>query len=452
MNAILLLVLIIALYIVRSIYFRVKGQKVDFLWISFFIFCLPFEIAKALTIPVTGMFTGTLGSTFYINLSTMMICALIPFMKWDNISFKAKYNDWVTIILIFALISLLNPYNISKRGTVIFVGYFVSLIVMFKMLKSFLTKNEVIQGLFDGFMLLAFIQLFLAICFPLLGIAQVTTMFHEVAADAATRHDSNRVGAVGTFQHPGNLALFCVLSGSFFLACYLNNYRKKISFWLIIINAMTIVLTFSRTSYLAFLIVIAALIYINRNAKKNIFSLASIFKLVVPVSLVFLWLIFLSPLSASFLESDTSEQYQNRMVHFFMAYSIFQQSPILGVGLNAHLAFLSKNFSIANTFTLDNFFTENPIHNIHLIVLAETGIFGFLLWFRFIFKNIVTAKNEIAKNRNQVLSLTLIGMFCAYLFYGMTGWTPFSRGVLPLFLFITYFAVAYTADSQQIKK
>lgn len=211
----------------------------------------------------------------------------------------------------------------------------------------------------------------------------------------------------------------------------------------LILCVLIIFLTYSRTSYLALIITLSSCYYLNKNAHKNLFSVGNILKFVVPTVLALVYLIAYSPLSELFMGSDSSDQYDNRMVHWLMALHLFDASPIIGVGLNGHLSYLSQHLGIVNQMTTDDFFAINPIHNIHLIVLAEVGIIGMVLWIGFLFGNIFKAKKEISKGHNEILSLSMIGLFIAYIIYGLSGWAPFSTAILPIFLFITFFSIKY---------
>jgi O-antigen ligase len=281
--------------------------------------------------------------------------------------------------------------------------------------------------------MLCIAQFFLAICFPLLGIVEVTTIFHKSAAESATRMGT-RVGAVGVFVHPGNVALFTTIVSTFFLGCYLTNYKKKLSLIVLLLNVITLFLTYSRTAYLVFLIDMALVYYISTNARKPIFTIRNIIKFILPLSLALIYMVFFSPLSDTFLESDANEMFDARMMHWFMGFQIFNTSPLIGVGINAHLEYMFTNFNLFGGKVIDDFFWENPIHNIHLIVLVETGLIGFVFWIIFIFSNISKSKEDIARKKNIILSATQIGTLIAIVLYGITGWAPFSSSIFTFFI------------------
>ena len=81
--------------------------------------------------------------------------------------------------------------------------------------------------------------------------------------------------------------------------------------------------------------------------------------------------------------------YEARTIHFIMSFMIFKSSPIIGVGINTHLNYFDKMYSIQKLLPhMDDFYSTNPIHNIHLITIAETGLLGISLWICFLFGGI----------------------------------------------------------------
>jgi O-antigen ligase len=353
-----------------------------------------------------------------------------------------KYNKWIVIILSLVLISLFNPYNFAKNSTWIFAYFFISHILFFKLVTSALSKEEIIKGIFDGLLILCTIQIILAICFPVLGIKAVTDIFKEGASEWSTRLGT-REGAVGIFSHPGHLALFTVFASAFFLGCYLTGYNQKHSLRIILLNAITIILTYSRTSYLAFFLVLAGIYYIFKNSNKKILSPVNILKYGLPILLFLYWIVFFSPLSHQFLESDVDDMYEARLIHWMWALDIFNTSPFIGVGINAHLTYILENNSLFDDGIIPQFFFDNPIHNIHLIILSELGLIGFIPWLIFLISSISKGKQQVSSKQNEIFSLAHIGIILTYLFYGLTGWAPFSQSVLPFMLFFTYLAFRY---------
>lgn len=444
MNQTVLLSIILSFYVFRAVKEALAGKSSAYLIVSFFILTIPLEIVKNITGSENAILPGTLSGDIQLNISVILCIAVLCFLYGFKIDFKVKLNSWITIFALLLIMSYFNPYNEKSSATLAFAFFLFSYIFLFHLISKNLTIQQIIKGTYDGLMYLCIFQFILAICFPLLNMVSVTGLFHEGAKDWATRQGNDRSGAVGLFEHPGSLAVFLLIASSFFVAVYFEGLKKSLTLILLVINGLTIILTYSRTAYIAYVIMIFSLYFIKKNAKKNIFSLINMVKVILPITIVIGWLVFFSPFSDQFLKEDSSAQYDNRMLHWLLSIIIFTTSPFIGVGINSHLAFLGKHSSIVSKLTVSgSFYTTNPIHNIHLIVLCETGIIGFFLWFLFIFKNIAIAKKQVAADTNTIMSLSLIGLFLSYLFYGVAGWAPFSSALLPYFLFITFFAIKF---------
>lgn len=440
MNKFQILFSIIVFQLLRAVLIKNKiGSK--YLIVSFFIISIPLEFQWSLIDRNFKTGLGTLGKSLNIIIPLLLFLMLFAFSKRKKIA-KIEFSIWFKMMLFIIVISLFNPFNVAVFGTIVFSFFLFCNFMFFIYVFKTLTQKEVIYGFFDGFFILCVLQFVLAICFPLLGIKEVTTIFHSTAGVWATRLDT-RVGAVGVFTAPGNLALFTTIASSFFVGCYLNNFKKKISLIVLLINVVTLILTYSRTSYLAFIIDIFLVYFIFKNAKMKIFTLSNFFKYITPLAGVLIYVVFFSPLSDVFLKSDANEMLDARMIHWFMGFQIFSSSPIIGVGLNSHLEYMFSHFNLFGGQVIDDFFWENPIHNIHLIVLVETGLIGFILWVVFIFSNISKAKKDIAQERNQILASTQIGMLIGILIYGISGWAPFSSSILPFLLVISFFRIQF---------
>nr|WP_315152905.1 O-antigen ligase family protein [uncultured Flavobacterium sp.] len=431
---------IIVFQLLRAVLNKKKiGSK--YLIVSFFIITIPFEFQWTLIERNFKTGLGTLGTSLKVIIPLVLFLMLFVAPNRKIVA-KIKFSIWSKLMMLVILISLVNPFNKAVFGTIIFSSFVLCHFLFFIYIFKTFTQKEVIHGFFDGFFILCVLQFVLAICFPLLGIREVTTLFHSTAGEWATRMDT-RSGAVGIFTAPGNLALFTTIASSFFLGCYLNNFKKKQSLIVLLVNMVTLILTYSRTSYLAFIIVIFLVYFIFKNARMKIFTLGNFFKYIAPMLAVLVYVVFFSPLSNIFLKSDADEMLDARMVHWFMGFQIFNSSPIIGVGLNSHLEYMFSHFNLFGGMVIDGFFWENPIHNIHLIVLVETGLIGFVFWILFIFSNISKSKKDIAHERNEIFAATQIGMLVGIVIYGISGWAPFSSGILPFILMISFFAIQF---------
>ncbi|MGV3558425.1 MAG: O-antigen ligase family protein [Larkinella arboricola] len=383
---------------------------------------------------------GTLGPYIQISIASIMFILILPFINWKK--FKFLKNKWVYVVIIMSVVSLINPYNVATFSTLVFLYFFIIHILLFEAFYNIMDRSQIIKGIFDGLILLCIIQFILAICFPVFQISTVTKIFHESAEIGATRY-GQRDGAVGMFSHPGSLALFILIASSFFMSCSLNLFNRKKSNFILVINSITLILTYSRTAYLVYVSTLFIIYYIYKNPQNNLFSFRNIFKVILPITGILIWVIYFSPLNNYFLNSNIEDMAETRMIYYYISYQAFLKSPALGVGFNAHRDFLTHNISLINSATLDPFISENPIHNIHLILLVEVGLIGFILWIFFLIYNITKSKYDLATNKNKLLSLSVIGIILAISFYGLTGWAPFSITILPFLLIFIYFSIRF---------
>ncbi len=230
---------------------------------------------------------------------------------------------------------------------------------------------------------------------------------------------SLKIPPLGTFPHPNVLAGFLVISLLFILqGLSLKVFWKTLA---IVFGITALFLTFSLSAWLAFLLIglpltINSIIKINRTKFLLIYTGA-------------LLILFSLSLNFSFLAPESS--FTRRSLLAQMAVTMLKVNPLTGVGLN--------NFTV----TMDSFgyipattrFLQ-PVHNIFLLVLAETGLIGFL---GFIWLLITPYLKYFKTYPNQSSSSTLF-LLClsSLLFLGLFDHYPLTLqpGLLLLFLFL----------------
>ncbi len=159
-----------------------------------------------------------------------------------------------------------------------------------------------------------------------------------------------------TFPHPNVLAGFLALNLSFllFLAKHL---KKAVVFLLFGLFTVSLFLTFSRTGILAAWLAVVLSRFFFKEKKKNWFFILFFF-----FNVLFGWFLigrFFSLLSG--LEETTKQ----RLSLILVSFTLFFKNPLLGVGLNNFI----NNLPFLNLL--------QPVHNAYLLILAETGLFGF---------------------------------------------------------------------------
>lgn len=212
-----------------------------------------------------------------------------------------------------------------------------------------------------------------------------------------------------TFSHPNVLAAYLLVF--MILIIY---YSKKIYFKfqnVFLLLALTIgsaglFLSMGRVS-IVFWIFSLGVILFRRIYKKNIYSFFWTNRIFSFVFLAVIVSLFFFPVGIRFLDFNLADQtVVQRETLIQDSLVMFWQNPVFGTGLNNFLVNLPK---VQNQLHQEIYL--QPVHNIFLLILSETGIAGLFLTIYFL---ILTYK-KIEKNKNIELYL----LFFAIIFLGM---------------------------------
>lgn len=435
-------ILVIVLLIIAIIRFFIKNAsqkpyKYLFVSVTFQIVSMGYGL-KLYSIPTDDAFIGAFGNTFRLELGSILMFFLLflGYNKFDRIKFTNKLL--YTAIILILILSLLNPWNPLSAAMWVPICFYSQLWLLFHIVKSNFSIGVIIKGIFDSFLVLTAIQLVLSICYPVLGLEFIGELFTDTLESSLKRE--NVISAVGTYGHPSSLAMVCLVYASFFYICFLNSYKKTISLFLFLSNLFIIYLTFSRTVYLISFFLFFIAYYLHKRA---LFSFKSIVFLIFGlISLAII--IFFTPIGDMFLNSDSELQVENRMTHWMIGYELWQRSKIIGLGINSHVYYMSNYMTSVNVGNQSDltFYLTRPIHNIHIIVLVETGLIGLTTWlwiFASKLKNLYT-QLIINKTYDRMLKLTAFSVLLIVFTYGFMGFGVFLKETSSMFLLILYFA------------
>jgi len=169
-----------------------------------------------------------------------------------------------------------------------------------------------------------------------------------------------------TFPHPNVLGGFLAVT----LPLIILQIRKKLFLWSSLgLGTIALVLTFSRSAWAVGGIAIAFAIARSMNYELQIKRYVRIFVLLSIFVLFFA--------SRFMIHNSVSESVVVRQELNSAAVKIWQQSPIAGVGLGNFLIKLPEFLPKKSVYYLQ------PVHNIYLLILTETGFIGLVLfgWF-----------------------------------------------------------------------
>lgn len=336
----------------------------------------------------------------------LIILLIIPVGELGRLSIGENIGLFLTdlILTLFVFIWFLYAFGIRKK---VFVPPFSGRIILFILIGVFslllgslrLETNEaIISGLFMvrwiEYASLYFIgaelfnldpkfarttlktYLFVTFIVAVLGFFQIVLIpdFAQMAAEGGW--DPHQYRLLSTFFDPNFVGGFLVVGLNFVLASLLfkPKSKEKLALGLFAVTLITaVVLTFSRSSYLALFLSI----FIFASLKSR--------KLFLGISVLLLTgFLLLPPVQARLIQTiGLDDSAKARIVSWQNAFQISKDNPIIGVGFNAY------------RFTQDRygFFTGDPTgghsgsgaDSSLLLILATTGVVGlssylFILW------------------------------------------------------------------------
>jgi len=182
---------------------------------------------------------------------------------------------------------------------------------------------------------------------------------------------SELLRAYATFPHPNVLGGFLAVTLPLIIYKSANdkstNKKIKIFRWsTILLGFIALLLTFSRSAWVAGIIGLFILLFLHFRSIKNYLFIG------------FVGLLCVLPYFQTLTLENESVYVRNELSN--AAISIWKTSPIIGVGLGNFLVELPKYYPHREIFFLQ------PVHNIYLLLLSETGIVGFLFCAYFLWK------------------------------------------------------------------
>lgn len=382
-------------------------------------------------------YLGPFGTTATINIVCILAIFILFTSKYKFINRKyTSFLYFFSILIILSLYSYFNPYNVYRNSFIPPLIYFLQILFFLYAIKVSYSDKEIFKSLYSAISIWVCFQLLLTICYPILNVQSVLRLFHEGSEFWAERREGYH-SATGTFVHPAGLAYTVSLYVLFYIASYFSNYRKNESLIYIIIGLFVIVFTYSRSTYIALFISISILLFTISTTPKK-FAWNALVWIIGVIFIAFL-LLNISLFSDLFLKSDSSSMVEVRNIHLIMGWNLFLDYPILGTGINNHVYHLYNSLNMTAIYGEEiEFIIRSPIHNLHMIVLVETGVIGFSFWLlgilyllRVLYKSVYLFHR--GKNLCPAIVLSII-IFS--IVYGFGGWSIFNYEVLTPLLII----------------
>ena len=208
------------------------------------------------------------------------------------------------------------------------------------------------------------------------------------------------------FSHPNALAGFLLMALILTIP-----FLKKAKFWLlayVFLAVPALIFSFSRSVWLVGVLFLFAL-GLKKIKEIRLYSLKKKILIFSLSSLFFILCFWLLAISSRF---STDEAFFQRLQLMKSSFLMIKNFPLSGVGLNNFIVYLPNYWSLIG-FT----YWLQPVHNLYLLLIAETGAMGFLifLWFLFLsYQRLLLKKNHQGLLLGALSVLLLLGFFDHY--------------------------------------
>lgn len=335
--------------------------------------------------------------------------AVLLLTIWGLINLKfrlTKPPSFLKTGLVFTFIaltsSILSPLQLDINERIISFMYLVRFL-SYLLLGWIITSNGFKDLLSQKFfiisgVLLSIIGIFQILIYPDLGFLQQSGW------------DPHFYRAVSTFLDPNFLGAFLVIS----LLLIFQNRAMALKWYIFscILIFLALLLTFSRSSYLMFFISTLTLGILQKSKKIILTSIV--------LSAMLLGGFHIYTLTVSEPRNiDRTKSATFRINTWQQGLTIFQQSPILGVGYNNY-RYALKEYNLAGDDFLSSHGSTSNDSSL-LFVLATTGVVGLLSFLTFLY--------FIAKN-NEITSALILGVFTHSIFNNSLFYPPILLSIL----------------------
>lgn len=313
-------------------------------------------------------------------------------------------------LIVMVLVSISSQSILYSAFEIVrLIKYFI----FFMWVRAYITSGG---SLFLAMSLMVLVQLFLSI----FQLSSGQTIGGDGEAQDLNLLSGGVVRVVGSFGHPGVLAQFLNVTSVFFLVSALAKHNWKINLLMYALSSYVLLVTYSRTGLavqaLALLLCISIFVYAGR-IKIGIRLFAIIFFALLAITALVSFRF--DELYERFLYAD-DESGLIRIALAEIAYKMFQENPLFGVGLNSFTEVMSSY----DETKLSNFW-PHPVHNIYLLILSETGLIGFLAFIYLLFIALKSCILNLKSKTDKVyieITFAFLGLF-AIMLYGILGWS-----------------------------
>lgn len=385
--------------------FTVLGIRADYLWALVLIFFIAIVVAKRIS-----------QRDLVVQIPLLLYLLYSFFQVFRNLNSESLLAGIYLFISCVLYYIFLNTKNIVRTKKLLFVfSFYIALSVIFQWL------------------------------FPNQASSITRILLSDRNYEINWKGYNNFQNYMSGFATTINSAAYyiCILSSLLFTDLILEKRKKLLTGILLSFSVLSLLLTQKRTLFIS---VFVAVIFVVCFGKKSVTSKIRAFLFSGLFLLIGLWLIVeLVPAFNVFVSRtmNDSDVIAGRGDYYEVMFQWFKSNPVFGVGIGA----ADSTWSFGG-------------HNCYLQLLGETGIIGFLLFFRaFIFpainiwKKICCIWNDpiLAETKKEELKLSVFSfvMILITLIYALTG-NPFYDYML-FFFYILFLSIGSNSTQNAIK-
>lgn len=374
-----------------------------------------------------------------VNLTDFPLALLILLWIIDiGISSRAlpKWTRFDTGVLVFAALSLLSLYNTTEYALFVFeVMRYLKYYLLYWILRTYIDKPNYVWGIIAVGLLmlslqgvLAMAQYFLHFNVPM-TVGGVTESHFQIVGGEVIQRVTGFLGHTNTFA----AYLIVPLSSAVILFfAKIRSWRKLPVLAPFVLGSAALFFTFSRNGWLSFAMC-AGLIICFALLSGRLSKLIIMFSIALTVFVVGISVGFglyddlntqllhkhkssLGVVNTAFTRifDDDGKAYDSRWDLAGVALEIIKDKPIFGIGLNS----FEENMASYDRTGITNVI-QQPVHNIYLLIGAETGIpsliaflalGGMLVWYSY----------ELTKKDAELSKIVGLLGLCAYIGLGFS--------------------------------
>lgn len=394
-------------------------------------------------ITISDTMIGAFGTSIAIKPHLILILVLLLIN-----SKKVKIRDnktpikFLLVISILSIVSFYNPANQVPQSTFILTWELTMAILPIYFFINYMDYKDIFTGIYKSITLIIIFQTILTILFPILDISQVTQLFYVDGADIRY----GREGAVGTFIHPNIFANFMSYCFAFVFVCYTQGYAKRKSLILTILAFVCVYFSYSRSAIIAVSIAIILNTIISKTQKNSKTKY-------LYITLFLITSILLFAIIVPYLDSLTKgmdDMYILRYAHWIGGLEIIKDHWLIGVGINQHIPILNSYGGLRDSFeVLGDFIENNPIHNSHIIIMAEMGVVFSLWMYYHLFKPFFSLSKLTENKTEKIFFITQLLTIFIFCFHSMSDWAPIAFPEVTLFLFCFFIGQSILSENNK---